>query len=183
MKNKIIVIGGYCATGKSTFSNRLSKELNVPCFNKDTIKEILGDGFGPESGEVFQKGSYAAFLLMYHITERILQSGNMCILESNFKLFEIEKIKALAEKYNGECLLFRFTGNLEVLFDRYSKRHNERHWVHKSAGDREGFKTVMHDKFSLEGADISHIVTVDTTSFEHVNYDDLLDIAKKFTKS
>ncbi len=181
MKNKIILVGGYCATGKSTFSNRLSKELNVPCFHKDTIKETLGDSFGSASSEVFQKGSSAAFLLMYHITECILQSGNACILESNFKLFEIEKIKILAEKYNAECLLFRFTGNLDVLFDRYSKRHNERHWIHKSAGNREGFKTVMHDKFSLEGADIEQIITVDTTSFERVNYEYLFDIAKKFT--
>jgi len=49
MRNKIILVGGYCATGKSTFSLKLSEMINIPCFNKDIIKEVLGDGFGPEN--------------------------------------------------------------------------------------------------------------------------------------
>jgi predicted kinase len=77
MENKIILVGGYCATGKSTFSLELSKLLNIPVFNKDIIKEVLGDGFGPENNIVEQKGSAATFLLMLHIAEQILQAGKI----------------------------------------------------------------------------------------------------------
>jgi predicted kinase len=69
----------------------LSQLLNIPCFIKDVIKEVLGDGFGPENNMVERKGSAATFLLMLHIAERFLQVGNVCILESNFKAKEIEQ--------------------------------------------------------------------------------------------
>ena len=149
MKNKIILIGGYCAAGKSTFARNLSKELNIPCFHKDTLKETLGDGFGSDSGEVFQKGSHATFLLMLHIAEQFLQVGQVCILESNFTMRELDQIKILLKKYNAECFLFVFKGNLDVLYDRYVERSSERHWVHKSAGDREAFKKVMTEAFGI----------------------------------
>jgi len=80
MSKKIIVIGGYCATGKSVFSRKLSKLINIPCFNKDVIKEILGDGFGPEDNMVFNKGSHTTFLLMLHTAEQFLQVEKSCIL-------------------------------------------------------------------------------------------------------
>jgi len=73
MRNKIILVGGYCATGKSTFSLKLSQMINIPCFNKDIIKEVLGDGFGPENKMVEKKGSTSTFLLMLHIAECFLQ--------------------------------------------------------------------------------------------------------------
>lgn len=183
MQNKIILVGGYCAAGKSTFTRKLSRELNIPCFHKDTLKETLGDGFGSDSGEVFKKGSFTTFLLMLHIAEQFLQAGQVCILESNFSLREIEQIKILLEKYNAECLLFIFKGNLDVLFDRYAERSGERHWVHKSAGDRESFKKVMAERFELEEAAIGESVIIDTTSFEKVNYEDLFDTSKRFLEA
>lgn len=41
MENKLIVIQGYLAAGKSTFVRKLSKALGVPCFVKDTLKSAL----------------------------------------------------------------------------------------------------------------------------------------------
>jgi len=182
MKNKIILVSGYAATGKSTFSRKLAQELNIPCFNKDTIKEVLGDGFGSESGEVFKKGSYVTFILMLHIAECFMQAERICILESNFKVKEIEEIIKLLEKYNGECFLFRFICDLNVAYDRYITRDNagERHWVHKGAGDIEGFKQTMSERFGLDDVEIANKIDVDTTSFENVNYEDLFTVAKKF---
>jgi len=180
MKNKIILVGGYLATGKSTFSRNLGQKLNIPCFNKDVIKEVIGDGFGPESGEVFEKGSYVTFLLMLHIAECFLKAQQIFIFESNFKIWEITQIKILLEKYDGECLTFRFKGDFDVIFERYDARHKDRHWVHKSAGDKNGFKKVMAEKFGLEELNNGQIIDVDTTDFTKVDYDDLYDIAKNF---
>jgi predicted kinase len=182
MVNKIILVGGYPATGKSTFADKLSEELHIPCFKKDIIKETLGDGFGSDSIEVFKKGSYTTFLLMFHITKCLLQSGQGCILESNFALSEIEEIKILLEEYNSKCLTFRFISDLDVMYERYSERHNagKRHWIHKAAGDKEIFKRKMYDIYGLKGVEIGQMITVNVTSFHNVDYENLVRIAKRF---
>ena len=188
MKKKIILIGGYSASGKSTFSHKLSEELNIPCFNKDIIKETLGDSFGAEGGLVFEKGSNAAFMLILQIIESFLGSNSMCIIDSNFTMEELNEINILLEKYNGSCLIYKFTADLDILFDREIKRSPQRHWVHKrpqsnSNEERKLFKQIMLDKVAIEEADkIGQTVIVDTTSFNNINYEELFDTAKNFIK-
>jgi len=185
MNNKIIIVGGYCATGKSTFARKLSGLLNIPCFIKDVIKEVLGDGFGPENDIVEKKGSAATFLLMLYIAERFLRVGNVCILESNFKAREIEQLKVLLEKYKAECLTFIFKGDFDVLFDRYMKRDvsEKRHWVHNTAGETAENFREGHLLAGIGETGIGQTITVDATSFEKVNYEDLFALAKNFIKS
>lgn len=185
MRNKIILIGGYCATGKTSFSHMLSQELNIPCFNKDIIDETMCDGFGSDSG-IADKGSEdVAFHLMLHIAERFLQTEKVCILENNYVLEEIEKIKILLDKYNCECLLYILKSDLDVMFDRYVERDKsgERHWIHKPAGDKNRFKNLNAVMFGLEEVEIGEKIYIDTTSFEKVDYDALLTIAKRFIKN
>ena len=182
MDNKIIIVGGYCATGKSVFARKLSGLLNIPCFIKDVIKEVLGDGFGPENDMVEKKGSAVTFLLMMHIAELFLQTGSVCILESNFKAREIEQLKVLLEKYKAECLTFIFKGDFDVLFDRYMRRDvsEKRHWVHNTTGETaENFKEG-HLRVGIGETGIGQTITIDTTSFEKVNFEDLFALAKKF---
>ena len=182
MKNKILIVDGYCATGKSIFSNKLSKYLNVPCFNKDVIKEVLGDGFGTKHNIVLEKGSSAAFLLMLYIAEKTLQANNICILESNFKQQEIEQIKLLLEKYNCDCLTYIFKGDFKVLFKRYMERDisEKRHWVHDTTGeDLENFEGG-HKYFKIGEMGIGKIINIDSTNFEIVNYHELFNSANAF---
>jgi adenylate kinase family enzyme len=186
MKNKIILVAGFPAAGKSTFSRRLSKHLNIPCFNKDVVKEVMADGFGIENVDFInrdKKGSAATFMLMLHIAEQFLQTGNVCILESNFQkhyplpITESGQIENLLIKYNCECLTFVFKGELDVVSERYFNRN--RHWVHERAKDRESIKNYcIATKLGEFG--IGKIITVDTTSFENVDYDGLIKIAEKF---
>ena len=183
MKNKIILVAGYPAAGKSTFSQNLSQYLGIPCFNKDIIKEVMSDGFGIENSSLLnqdKKGSAVTFMLILHIAEHFLQTGNICILESNFRMWELDQIRILLGKYNGESLLFVFKGDLDVLFDRYVERSSERHWVHKSAGDRDTFKKVMKEAFGLAETASEQSVVIDATSFSDINYSALFDSAKRF---
>ena len=189
MKNKIILVGGYCAAGKTTFSRNLGQKLNIPCFNQDTIDEMICDGFGYES-KVFEMGSEkVAFELILHIAEQFMQAGQICIFESVFTLKSIKEIKILFDKYNCECLLFIFKGDVGVLLERYIERDKsgERHWIHHPAdnpGGRNWFMNHMSKMYDgLEESEVSQKVVVDATDFEKVNYDELYDIAKKFTKN
>ena len=122
MVKKSIIISGYCATGKSTFSQKISDEFKIPYFNKDFVKENMADGFGLNNQEVFNKGSIATFNLMLHILEQFLQVGKICILEANFKKYEIEDIQKLLTKYNSTCLTYLFRADFEIIFRRFKCR-------------------------------------------------------------
>ena len=185
MGNKIILVGGCCATGKSTFSNKLSNLLNIPCFNKDVIKEVLGEGFGSIENIVEKKGSSATFLLMLYIAEKTILSKNICILESNFKNNELEQIKVLLEKYNCECLTFIFNGDFDILFKRYMERDllEKRHWVHNTAGENKEDFENGHKCYKMGEMGLGKIITTDATIFEKINYDELINIAKTFVNN
>jgi len=131
---KLIILTGYCATGKSTFGRKLADTLKIPCFSKDTLKEAMADSFGTNSEVLQNSGSFATTRMMLHIAECCLQVGQACILEANFRFDQGEWFKALVEKYKAECLTFLFTGDLDVLWARYAKRETSRHWVHITVG-------------------------------------------------
>ncbi len=180
MGGKLILISGHCAAGKSTFAGRLSAKLGVPCFQKDRVKEILGDGLGNEGGLVYEKGSGATFLLMEHILERFLAAGGACILEGNFKPGELDRLRRLLEAHRGECLSFFFTGEMAVLYRRHREREGVRHWVHKPAG--ETLETFAAGQLRL-GEDLpGQVVRVDTTEFERVDTEGLLAAARLFLR-
>jgi len=183
-KNKIILVGGYCAAGKTTFAQNLSQKFNIPYFSKDVMEESVVDKSGRESAEMLDKGNDITFYCMLHIAEQLLQTGKICILESAFNPNEIEEIKILLEKYNCECLLFILKGDLDVMVDRYIERDKtgERHWIHKPAKEkhREWFKNLMLTAFGLEEIEIGQKIIVDTTSFDKVNYENLYNAAKEF---
>jgi predicted kinase len=181
MDNKIILVGGYCVTGKSTFSRKLSKFLKIPCFNKDTLKETLGNGFGSENNIVYQKGSFTTFKLMLYIAERFLQTGKMCILESNFKNDESEQIKVLLNEYNAECLTFVLRADSNIVFERYIERDKveKRHWVHRTMTRIKDFNN--DDLQSWYGdIGIGQIMNINVSSFDEVNYEELYTVARKF---
>jgi hypothetical protein len=159
----------------------LSQQLNIPCFKKDTIKEAMADGFGVGNEEVRDKGSAATFKVMHHIAECFSQVGKTCILEANFRLSEGDEIKLLLEKYNAKCLTFLFTGDLNILFDRYRNREDagERHWIHLDSGERHDFVNghLHHKMGKLE---VGQVINVDAVDFEKVDYNYLIESAKKF---
>ena len=180
MKNKLILVAGHSAAGKSTFAHKLSRILEIPCFSKDTVKEAMADGFGSDSEVLQKRGSAAAISLMLHTAECLLRVGEICILESNFFPPQNEWIERLLVKYNASCLTFLFDGNMEVLWDRYVNRESERHWVHN-------FVRQSKDRF-INGAikagvgnfTVGKTIKVDTTDFSKINHNELFAIAKQF---
>ncbi|MCL1806738.1 MAG: ATP-binding protein [Oscillospiraceae bacterium] len=186
MPGKLILVGGYCAAGKTVFSRELARTLNIPVFNKDTIKEIVGEGFGRKNAAVHQKNSDVTFMLMLHIAECFLKAGTPCILESNFKLAESKQIAAMLEGYDCECLTFLFKGNLDVLFKRYIERERsgERHWVHLAVSKDalDSFKAGQIAS-GLAKASVGQTVYIDATDFSKIDYSALFDTAKAFLYS
>jgi hypothetical protein len=109
-----------------------------------------------------------------------LQIGKVCILESNFRAPQNEQIEKLIEKYNADCLTFLFVGDMDVLWNRYSQRDAERHWVHKTiAQDRDRFVNGGI-KAGFGDFSVGKTIRVDATDFDKINYGELFAAAKAF---
>jgi len=179
--NKLIIITGYSSTGKSTFAQRLSTELCVPCFVKDKIIEAMGDGFGPDNYlKCIENDTQAAINVLLYIAEGFLQIGKVCILEANFRSPFDKQIQSLLNRYNVECLNYFFTGDPDVLWDRYTQREAERHpALRPVAQSRDDFIDRVN-KAGFEDFTIGNTITTDASDFDKIDYDELISIAWEF---
>ncbi len=131
---KIILIGGYCAAGKTTFSQMLKRELSIPCYNKDYIKEILGENIGYADRLENRVLSKTTFLLMAHIAREQIVAGRSVILESNFTREDGDVLRGMFARLGCEPLTYLFLGDLRVIYDRFMTREQsgKRHAVHRT---------------------------------------------------
>ena len=72
---KLLLITGDIAAGKSTFSRILSGRYHVAAFQKDTVKEVLGNFIGFHNREENKILSNTAIEMLCHIFEGIAVSG------------------------------------------------------------------------------------------------------------
>ena len=129
---KLLLITGDIAAGKSTFSKILAERYHVAVFQKDTVKEILGNTIGFRNREENKRLSNAAVETMCHIFMQIAATGGAVILEANFHEAELEKLHTIAHAKEYDVLTIVLRGDAEVLYRRYLHRMKEenRHPVH-----------------------------------------------------
>lgn len=152
---KLLLIMGDLATGKTTFANSLSGRYDTAVFIKDSIKEILGDTIGFTNRAENLKLSRATGELMGYIFTQFAKVNKDLIMESNFRVAELEKLHKIAAEYDYQVLTLMLQGDAAILHPRYLNRmHNEnRHPVHLCAqfNTFEGFKEYIE---SLRAAQI-----------------------------
>jgi len=131
---KLLLITGDIAAGKTTFSRILSERYCAAVFQKDSIKEVLGDTIGFHNREENKRLSNATLGVMFHIFSQIAPMGGDLILEANFHEHELEKLHSIAGENQYKVLTIVLRGNAEVLYQRYLHRMKEenRHPVHLS---------------------------------------------------
>ena len=164
---KVILIMGHLAAGKTTIAKKLAHELNLMCFCKDDIKEILVDNIGFKDRTENLKLSKATFHIMSHIISK-MDDDHPIILESNFKYDEVEMLK---EKHQDVLFLsFFLTGQVDQLYHRYLERQKTRHIAHKSTGEipYDIFKASMFPYESLKclGESICYDTTINQDVFQ-----------------
>ena len=112
MNRVVFIIGGYLASGKSTFARRLSSELKVPYLVKDTFKMALCNSISITGWEESRVYSTVTFDAMMYVMERLMEAGFPVILEGNFvpagikRVDEAGSIRALIEKYEYQPLTY-----------------------------------------------------------------------------
>ena len=132
--NKLLLIQGDLAAGKSTFAGILAKRYGTSAFCKDTIKEVLGNTIGFSNREENKRLSAAAVELMAFMLSEFGKLGKDLILEANFHTDELDALHRIAEKYRYEVLTIVLRADVRILHERYLHRmhHESRHPVHLS---------------------------------------------------
>lgn len=130
--NKLILISGDLASGKSTLAKSLSKYLLIPCFTKDEIKEKYVDMYGFKTREENRALSVKAVQYMIEAFKRFAKEGKDIILEANFREDELNQIYDLSVVYNVEVIFYLLRGEIPVLFERFLARLPNRHIAHQS---------------------------------------------------
>jgi len=173
MSKYIIFVSGLIAAGKTTFSEYLSDKLHVLLINKDYVKEILCETIGFFNRNENLKLSNATHRIMRHIAENSMKIGLPIILESNFNPDDALYFENEIQKYGYKPITIMLTGDTKVLFERFMKRWEDRHWAHKSF--EPSWENFINQPDGWERFNISgEKLTVDTTDFNNVSYDEIV---------
>lgn len=181
---KLLLIMGDLATGKSTFAEQLSVRYDTNLFTKDSIKEILGDTIGFSNRAENLKLSQATGELMCFLFARFAKLKKDLILESNFRLAELEKLHCVAAEYDYQVLTLVLRADVQVLHRRYLNRmhHENRHPVHLCTqfNTLEGFQSYLE---SIRSAQIpGEVVSVNADDFSYQTDGPLLQTLDEFMK-
>ena len=181
---KLLLITGDLATGKSTFSDILSKRYDTVVFMKDTIKEVLGDTIGFANREENLKLSKATMELMIFAFSQFAKLNQDLILEANFHKADLERLQEIATAYNYEVMVLVLRGDVNILHKRYLNRiHNEnRHPVHLSTtlDILESFKKYVETARNEEIT--GNILEIDANDFSYQQDETLLAEIDRFIR-
>ena len=175
---KLILIGGVLAGGKSTFSHLVGERFGITVINKDRLKEILGDNIPTANREENKKLSVISFELMMYLAGC---EGNVLVLESNFKDYELAELRAFASEKGIDVLSIFLDGDDATLHARFNKRLSEnRHPVHKS----QDFTRIEDFTATLDELRLAvypgELVRVDCTDFSYQTDEGLYERIKVF---
>ena len=189
ISKKIIVIGGYCATGKTGFAARLSRELGVPYFAKDYVKNALNRSFPVRNRADSKQLSAIAFDAIAFNVERLMEVGLPVIVEANFVMRENhggvkegDVLRGLVARYGYQSLTYIFAGDLPTLYARFVARDvlPERGVANQMWGEYT-YEDYLDGNLHLVEFDIGgEIVKIDATDFSAVDFCKYIEVAQTF---
>lgn len=121
---ELVILAGMPASGKTTFSKKLSSVLGYPVLEKDTIKEELFDVIGFENYSQKRLMDTAATAVLLRCADALLQSGQSLIMVNNFRKDAEPEVEKLFKKHHCQCVFVFFGGNGDVFYKRYVERDN-----------------------------------------------------------
>ncbi|MBQ0018414.1 MAG: AAA family ATPase [Clostridiales bacterium] len=183
--NKLIIVTGDLAAGKSTFSKRLADRYGVTAYNKDDIKEVLVDTIGFSNREENLKLSKAAVGLMCYRFTEAAKARRDIILEANFRDGELIHIEELAKERGYGIMTLCMQGDVETLYERFQNRikNENRHPAHQSVGiqNSDDFKAYLE---SIRNEYLpGKAIRIDASDFSYNEDESLLDEIDAFMKA
>lgn len=173
----LIIVSGFSCTGKTTLAREIGEKMSLPVFGRDDFKESLFDSLGYSDRQWSKKMGIASYRLLYLAAERILDSGNSVIIESNFKIKpDTEKLKSIKNKHQCYLLQIHCYTEISLALSRFKHRatSKERHPGHVDSS----IYDEMEYNFKQGGYEIldtcNATIKVDTTNFRILDRDDLV---------
>lgn len=179
--NKLILLSGDLAAGKTTLARRLSEEMHIPYFSKDEMKEINCDAITFKDREENKRISLGTVQLMIYAFKQLTITGSDVILEANFRENEINSILEVASDNFYHVYPFFLYGDMEILYKRFLDRLPTRHKAHTTIHLEEDF--MKYRNLLLEFRDFSakyHFKQLDTS---RLNPDEVFEIVERYIKN
>ena len=171
--NKVILIGGELATGKTTLAKSLSKKTGIPFFYKDVIKEILADQIGFANRDENKNLSKTQFEIFFNISEQFIDAKKDLILESNFKQEEVDRLNELFTNAGYKIISIVLDGDDDILYKRYLNRfaNENRHPAHANFGNKDEFNDYNKNLLKVNYPGEVHKHTTNTfILIENIDY-------------
>lgn len=175
----LMLVQGGPGVGKTTIAKRLSKDLGIDCFSKDSFKEMLYDTIGmPQTTESTKIYGRIAIRAMYAAADEYIKAGKSVMIEApveeRFAKDELASIIA-----SDAIMQVHVQCDPEVQVQRFGERieTGERHKGHIPT------PITIEDARASQArhAPLSDLLTisVDTTDFSDNDYDALLTSLKE----
>ena len=160
-----LIVTGPPAGGKTTLIRSLERDLRIPVFEKDAIKDTLYRSLGSGDRDWSRQIGLAAINMLFAIAKQMLETGTSIVTEANFyRPFDSERAAEVLMQVNARVVQFHCSAPTSVLIERNARRRDP-------AEQRPGHH-VMPDVVLLEEIEAgtwepldvsSEIIRVDTT--------------------
>jgi cytidylate kinase len=165
MKNYVITIGRQLGSGGKLIGERLSQELNIPCYDKELIELASREsGLGKEFFEKMdEKNSYSFFGNLFSFRSEYMNthSNNYLCNETLFKI-QSDVIKGLSEQesciFVGRCADYILRNHPDCL----------KIFIHANLPDR--IRRIAEANRLTEKDALSLIEQIDKKRAEYYNY-------------
>ena len=177
-KPQLLITTGRPAAGKSTLAKWLSKELRIPFFSKDNVREVLFDSLGWEDRKWARALGRASIDVMFYLAEMQLEANCSVILDNSFDLaLSVPRFQALKTKYDIETIQIVCNSDPETLFNRFKERAElgNRHPGHGDLDVFDELRAHLAQEQSLVMNIGGSIIEVDTTDFSKIDYSAILN--------
>ena len=180
--NKLILINGDIATGKSHFALILSERFNLPLYTKDEFKERFADESPVSTYQESHLLSIKAMNALIDIFNKNAPKNADLMLEANFHEEHLRRIEQIAKEHHYHILNLNLVGTPEVLYQRYVNRrdHESRHPVH-AINQLNGFDSFKKYCESRKNEYMcGEVIEINTDDFSYQNNEELLNSIKQF---
>ncbi len=194
MKNTLLLLAGYPATGKTYMCRRiLARFPKFEVLSQDLIKEKIWDEYGFHNLDEKKKTEQIAWEQYYSLLECKLKNKCNIISDYPFSDKQKDRLKKIAQD-TGTCVVtIRLVGDLEILYQRSLKRDldQSRHLGHLVSSYHKGdtmkerkkadelvVRDIFMDRCLNRGYnlfELGDLIEVDVTDFNKIDYEKIMD--------